>query len=197
MKNILTITGAFLLLSLAINATAQEVWDGCPAHGDNPKEYAADLLKNRYVIPKHYEDFDLNKMIGMKCTDNTSQDKAVRVKGYVIVVKFGGSETCNCHTKNPDDYDVHIVLSKSESDIDVKDGVVVELTPRLRNELNNNWTRNKVKSLFYHKWVYVSGYLFDDKEHKAMSAADNANPGNTHRATCWEIHPVTNIELAD
>ncbi len=180
-----------------LGTSAQAIYHDCPYYGDNPHYYAADSLKNRYEIPTHYTRISFEKMATMKHDDNADERRAVKLKGYVITVKYGGSETCNCHSKDKNDYDVHIVLSNSENNLDEKDGIVVELTPRLRNELNNGWDKNTVKKLFYHQWVTVSGYLFNDKQHKGMSAADDAAPANTHRASCWEIHPVTYIELTE
>lgn len=186
-----------MLLSFAVTTQlfAQATYHGCKMGGSNASLAIFDSLKNRFTIPKAYGSIDFTKMASMKYDDKTSQDKAVKIKAYIIEIKYGGPETCNCHTKIKDDFDVHIVLSKDENDLDAKDGIVAELTPRIRALLKNGWDKATVERTFLHQWVTVSGYLFDDKEHKAMSAADGAHPNNTHRATCWEIHPVTNIEL--
>ncbi len=181
------------IFAMSLSASAQSTWHDCPVYGDNPRFYDADRLKNRYQIPTQYLPIDFATMASMRYDADADQNSAVKLHGYVILVKYGGTETCNCHSTDKDDFDVHIVLSNSEEDADVKDGIVVELTPRMRSVLNNGWDKDAVKELFYHKWVTVYGYLFDDKEHKAMSAADGAHADNTHRASCWEVHPVTNI----
>ena len=45
--------------------------------------------------------------------------------------------------------------------------------------------------------VRISGWLFNDWEHKGQS--ENMNPGGAHnwRATTWEIHPITAIDVLD
>ena len=51
------------------------------------------------------------------------------------------------------------------------------------------------------KWVRITGWMFYDKFHE--SGADTTDPGDQRgespnwRATAWEIHPITSIELID
>ena len=188
-----------LLIFSAIVALGQENYKGCPMGGDKPSLASKDSLKNRFVIPASFSSIDFESMAKMKVGSTShKQTEAVKLKGYVLEVKFGGSETCNCHTTDKTIFDTHIVLVKDETVTDAKDGIVVEITPRVRELMAKkalDWTTEAVSKEFLHKVVTVEGYLFDDSEHTAMSAADGAHPANTHRATCWEIHPVTGITL--
>ena len=178
----------------------------CPQGGDKPvlRYMKADSLKNRYTVPNKYNEIKFQEMYSMKYTDKThSQNEAVYLHGYVIEVKNGGSETCNCHTKDTKWFDTHIVISNDINDKDASHGIVVEITPRLRgvvaqnfgvtwNQFDTKFIRNKILG---HE-VTVYGYLFNDEEHKTNSVADGGK-GNLWRGTCFEIHPVCEIKVID
>jgi hypothetical protein len=76
--------------------------------------------------------------------------------------------------------------------------VIVEITPRWREIMekkNTDWSTNVLRTRLMGKFVKVQGWLLFDAERK--EEADNTNPKgkkNT-RATAWEIHPVTSIEV--
>ena len=164
----------------------------------------ADSLKNRYTVPTKYNEIKFSEMYHMKTTSTThSEHEAVYLHGYVIEVKDGGSETCNCHTKNKKWFDTHIVLSNDPKDDDPSHGIVVEITPRLRGiiakQFGVSWddcTTSFIKSKINGHEAVVYGFLFNDEEHKTNSVAD-AGKGNLWRGTCWEIHPVTKIVILD
>ena len=59
------------------------------------------------------------------------QEKAARISGFVINVKSGGSESCNCGATNPDERDTHIELCLAAAAPETQ-RVVAEVTPRLR-----------------------------------------------------------------
>ena len=142
-------------------------------------------------------------MLQLSYTDKShSENEAVYVHGYVVLVKDGGSETCNCHTKDKTFYDTHIVICNSKND-EEKDGVVVEITPRLRGviakEFGVTWedcTTKYIRDNILGHEVIIKGYLFNDFEHHANSAADGGK-GNLWRGTCWEIHPVSDVKVLD
>jgi len=206
MKRVLLLASTIL----AVNSYAQQWADLnqggtiCHQGGDKPvlKYMQADSLKNRYTVPKKYNEIKFKAMYQMKYTDKThSENEAVYLHGYVIEVKKGGSETCNCHTKDVKWFDTHIVISNDPNDDDPSHGIVVEVTPRLRGivakSLGVSWDECDTKyletKLMGHE-VIVKGYLFNDYEHKTNSVADNGN-GNLWRGTCWEIHPVCEIDI--
>ena len=58
-----------------------------------------------------------------------------------------------------------------------------------------DWSTDTIKATFNHKWVKVRGWLLFDVEH--VGNASHTNPGGSKiwRATVWEIHPITSIEL--
>lgn len=77
--------------------------------------------------------------------------------------------------------------------------VAVEVTAQCR-ELKalqgGDWSTAGLRARFKHKRVRVRGWMFFDDEHDDES--ENTAPGHAGnwRATAWEIHPVTSIELA-
>ena len=75
----------------------------------------------------------------------------------------------------------------------------MEITPKWR-ELKTlqgmDWTTAALRTRFKHKTVRVRGWMFFDDEHDDES--ENTAPGHAgnRRATAWELHPLTSIELA-
>ena len=185
---------AFLfLISTAVHAqkSSASKFD-CPLGGDNKSEkvMAADSLKNRAEIPKTYKAMAAADLLKMKVTNKTNQHQAVSVKGYIMDIKDGGLESCNCH--NATHKDTHIYLVSDASVTDESKAIIVEATPRMRAALGST---EELKTKFLHQNVTVYGYLFCDAEHKANSTAD-AGKGNHWRGTVWEVHPITKIELS-
>ncbi len=86
--------------------------------------------------------------------------------------------------------DRHIYVGKRRN-APLRECVIVEVTPRFY-AVHSDWM--DITKLTGHI-VRFEGWLFFDSEHKANAV--NTNPGNAKdwRATCWEIHPVTAIEI--
>lgn len=177
-----------LIFSAGFTATAQDDFN-CPLGGDNAnvKVMAADSLKNRSAIPTKYKPMTVAQLLTMKVTDETSQHQAVAVHGYIMDVKDGGSESCNCHSKTHKD--THIYLVADANSKDESQAVIVEATPRMRASLG---TTAELKTNYLNHPVTVYGYLFRDAEHKQNSTADDGS-GQHWRGTVWEVHPITKI----
>ena len=164
----------------------------CPPWGDsrNLKHQKSDLLKNRTDLPKKINrKVTLKKILtpGNDTARFSNNDYAVLV-GYVHDVKWGGSETCNCHAKDKSQRDIHIELVSNLKNASNETAMVVEITRYSRGE----YTYEQIKKLKGKK-VEVRGWLFFDREH--VQNAQNTRPGGTNvwRATCWEIHPCQSI----
>jgi hypothetical protein len=76
----------------------------------------------------------------------------------------------------------------------------VEVTPRSRalaEQRGEDWSSAALRGHFRGRWVRVRGWLLFDAEHLAESM--NTAPGRRGdwRATAWELHPVTSLELID
>jgi hypothetical protein len=111
----------------------------------------------------------------------------------------GGVETCNCKSNDPQYMDTHIYLGPTPN-APHNQCIIVEVTPRLRELMAQqgvNWsTQTLIGSLTGHH-VQVTGWMFDDSEHKDASEVDNPGGKGNWRASVWEIHPVTGIQILD
>jgi hypothetical protein len=190
------------------SAYAQDVFDGCGLAGDatDPEAVQLNPQKNRHVTP-HTSDFDsaitLDAMLQPgKDAGRWSTAKAAEFTGYVFNVKAGGVETCNCHAHDAEHRDTHIELTLNDSPENTAPSrrVIVEVSPRLRRAMHNrgvDWSTASLQTALLHHWIKVQGWMFFDAEHKG--AAENTHPNGmaNWRATCWELHPVTSIQVVN
>lgn len=189
------------LAALSLPAWGQELFKGCGMEGDAraANVRALNRLKNRYTEPPSINPGITLEAILAPGDDRTrwkTRDGA-EVVGYVADVKVGGVETCNCHARAPIDRDTHIELCLHPMDGNER-RVIVEVTPRWRAMMaakGLDWTTDGLRRAFLGRWVRVRGWMLFDAEHKTQ--AENTAPGNPRnwRATAWEIHPVTSIEV--
>jgi hypothetical protein len=193
-----------LVLLLSSSLLAQDVINNCGMEGKTKIERikALNRKKNRYNLPSAS---DFNKKVTLKAmlaqgddTNRWKETDAAELTGYVVGVSKGSVETCNCGTKDLQYQDTHIELLLDTKNHDNTRRVIVEVTPRLRMMMKDkgiDWSTQTLKTSIGQKWIKVQGWLFFDGEH--ANASENTNPGgkNNWRATAWEIHPVTSIEV--
>ena len=176
----------------------------CPIEGDakNPRVRALNLLKRRMTAPVA-ADMDskvtLAAMIAPgEDTSRFDTTKGATIEGYVADVKVGGVESVNCHTHDPKYRDTHIELTLDPMHDAESKHVIVEVTPQWREEMaksNVDWSTPGLRRQLLGRWVKVTGWLLFDEEH--ANAAENTDPGGARnwRATAWEIHPITSIQV--
>jgi hypothetical protein len=200
-------TSILLLLSawIGVNALGQSVFDGCPGIGNaKPANVQQlNLLKNRDLAPS-LQDIDLAATLTalQQLGDDTSRwdsKHGAVFHGYVIDVKPGGkAETCNCKVSDPAHRDTHIELVADPTDSGPDRRVIVEVSPRWRAKMlaqGIDWSTATLEKTYKGHWVTVTGWLMFDSEHKG-EAQNTAPDGEANwRATAWEIHPITSIEL--
>jgi hypothetical protein len=142
----------------------------------------------------------------------------VTVEGFFEVVKPQkdspphGSEQVgeapNCHSWTEDDTDWHVALVANPSEIEER-AIVVEPTPRTKRH-HAAWIASAVSQLAVRHStssgrdeagaarVRVTGFLLLDPVHpnhiRGHCTADCATK-HFFRATLWEVHPVTRIEI--
>ncbi len=112
------------------------------------------------------------------------ESKGIQLEGFLVYQRHQAPELCNC--KDPDERDFHVWICPATTS-DNLDCVVVEATPRWQ-AVNNNWnqkTFSKLKNAKAH--VRITGWLLYDQDH-------GIEVGKS-RATLWEIHPITKIEV--
>jgi hypothetical protein len=174
-----------------------------PLEGSATTELAKALnrLMNRDKSPS---DSDMDKEISLSemlapgyDVGRFENEKAARISGYVISVRLGGITTANFQSKDPNKRDtvIEIALSKNAPPVQ---RVVVFVTWRLREQMKAkgiDWSTKALQESLKGKWVEVTGWLLFNSMH--IASAENTNPAQPHnwRATCWEIHPVTDIKV--
>jgi len=183
-----------------------QVYDGCPLIGDakSPALQKLNQLKNRYTpaAPNRF-----NPSITLQAvlapgndTSRWTPGMAAEITGFVLDVKPGGSETVNCHATDPAHTDTHIEVVLSPNDSAPTRRVIVEVTPRGRAIMAAkhppvNWSTANLRRILLGKRITVRGWMMFDAQH--WNAAENTAPGHAGnwRATAWEIHPVTGLQL--
>jgi hypothetical protein len=183
---------------------ALEIFHGCGMEGDarNPAVKALNRLKNRYTAPTPEQ---INRAITLAAILAPGNDisrwkvkDGAEITGYVFDVKPGGIETVNCHARAVDDRDTHIELVLDPMNSAASRRMIVEVTPRwsaIMVAQRADWSTRGLRDRLLGRWVKVRGWMLFDAEHKDES--ENTAPGRPRnwRATAWEIHPVSSIEI--
>lgn len=196
----------FLIVATFDRTGPLDVVDGCSIAGAarGPEKAQDNELKNRYAIPQP-GDFDTSVTLGTILQAVRPGDlddrRAARVVGYVDEIVVGGVESCNCNATDAPHRDTHIQLVVNPHD-GPRGVVVVEVTPRTRilaAREGLDWSTDALRRQFLGRRVQVEGWLYFDPDHVDQSFAndpDDTIGRSNWRGTSWEIHPVTNIELA-
>src|ERR1035437_4046227 len=160
MKAILTILMTLLLTGC--------VFAQCPKEGKgkNDKERIANTYKNREIDSSKVDTtVTLTKMLASgEDSKRFSDSSYVRITGYVVEIKAGGKESCNCESTEDSLTDVHVYIGLTPNSPKTE-CIIVEITPRykkLHPELVIRTLRGKLLEIY--------GYLFYDEEHKGNSA---------------------------
>jgi len=182
-----------------------EIFDGCGVEGDARSigVRALDRLKNRYTQPSPEQIDSRITLAAVLAPGNDISrwklNEGAKIVGYVSEVKRGGIEVANCRARDDADRDTHIELVLDPMHSDSSARMIVEVTPRWRyimRERGTDWSTRGLRDQFLGRWVKVDGWMLFDAEHQRES--ENTAPGRLEnwRATAWEIHPVTSIEVA-
>jgi hypothetical protein len=170
----------------------------CPKSGSatNANDKKLNIAKNRSVNASNNPDPEflaLNKLITTKkkSDKNLFLDGAyVVTDGFLISFEEEGPESCNCGkaSKANKDGDVHMYLALIKN-APKKNSIVIEITPAFKKK------HPDYEDLFQkNAKVRVTGYLLYDYLHEANAVKTCTTCGNVWRKTCWEIHPITNME---
>jgi hypothetical protein len=114
-------------------------------------------------------------------------------------VRSGGIESCNCSATHPDDQNTLIELALGPKDgASPSQRVIAEITPRWRNKMYRHgldWRTDSLERAIKGKRVRIQGWLLLNPA--AIQHSENTAPereGNL-RATAWQIHPITLMEI--
>ena len=207
---------SLLFLMLGFIACGQDVVpinDGtstCPMTGSarpHTRSWNENLLKNRYDLVEEENidtSFTMENLTNYYYDQNAfNQETVGELTAYVIEVKSGGKESCNCYADHVVDLDTHIELALDLGNLYPDQIVIVEITPRMRAMMalkGIDWSTKALKKKYLGQWVTVTGWLFFDHEHvneSTDSDPDDVAGRKNWRSTCWELHPITNIELSE
>ena len=176
----------------------------CPAAGDtqSPKTQTLNRLKNRTGVPSATDIDSAATLAAIVAPGDDrhrwDERRAAVVVGFAVDAMVGGVESANCHARGAKGRDTHIELVLDSADAGRPRRVIVEVTPRVRALMaaqGVDWSTQALQRTFVGHWVRVSGWLLFDTDHVNQSA--NTAPGSPEvwRATAWEVHPVTGIEV--
>jgi hypothetical protein len=173
----------------------------CIAEGNSADKnlQKLDSRKNRIDIPSPDSyipiAWDVLKGLPTNSPDDL-QGAPVMVTGYlshkINVEDQPPGESTNCNLLKDNEVDWHIYLTKAPnqpiSPTIIKEAIIVETTPRTRplHQWNESVLENLVNT---NKEVRISGWLMYDFQHIGEIG--------TERATVWEVHPITRIEVSD
>ena len=166
----------------------------CGAKGDATKKKYQDLdsEKNRTDIPDSYIALNWYQLKSLPAGEHAKYEGApVQLEGFLSSqIKQETSapgESTNCHLLQADETDWHMYLTK-QAHRSIAGAIIVETTPRTRPL--HHWQKSQLDHLVNTTTkVRISGWLMYDFQH--------AGEIGKHRATVWEVHPITRIEVAD
>ena len=181
-----------------------EIFNGCGMEGDAhaPGVRALDRLKNRYMQPSPQQIDSRITLAAILAPGNDISRWKVKegaeIVGYVWDVKRGGIESTNCRARDDADRDTHIELVLDPMHSDSSARMIVEVTPRWRHMMRErglDWSTRTLRERFLGHWVKVRGWMLLDGEHQRDSENTAPERAGNWRATAWEIHPVTSIDV--
>jgi hypothetical protein len=187
------------LLTAHSDATGQPLMENgntvCGPTGDtnDDKKKVLNTNKNRTDIPSsgNYVPISWTSLRDLPSDRSTDLPGApVVVEGFLVhrvkVENEGSGESTNCHLLGDNEVDWHIYLSDTAGLDDISQAVIVEATPRTRPV--HKWKKSDLDAIVNQNTsVRISGWLLYDFEH--------TNVIGSQRASVWEIHPVTKIEI--
>ena len=195
----LTVTAALLATLSAAALAFTAARKCCPARGVSFTEAKAALnrLKNRDAAPAP-ADFDPRATLDALLAPGDdrarwAESRAARIEGYVVAVGEARVEAANCFARR----DVHIDVA-ARPDAPPGARLVLEVTPRGADAARlrgDDWSAAALRRGLAGRRCRFEGWLLFDREHEGE--AENTAPGRAAnwRATAWELHPVTRVEV--
>jgi hypothetical protein len=190
-----------VIVMLASGGSALLPGSVCPAGGAavTPGGRVFARLKNRTEVPG-VSDFDPDVSLEALLRPGLdrgrwSESRAGRIEGYVVEVKAGGVEAANCYSYRERDVHIHVAARPGAPRTE---WLVVEVTPRARRraaESGLDWSADALGAKISGRWCRFEGWLLFDREHADESEHTAPGARGNWRASGWELHPVTSIEV--
>jgi len=200
------ITGEITDPATAPGAPVAGVYRGCPSEGNATQERyrEGNRLKNRATLPASADidpNVTINAMVQTGDDENRWDNRrAASIVAYVVRAGSTGAESVNCGETQTLYTDTHIEVVATSGTTAFSRRVIVEVTPRWRDYMasqGEDWTSATLSQSLTGRWVRISGWLFFDFHHRGEARNTASTPTGSHirRATVWELHPVTSLQL--
>jgi len=191
----------FALVSLTAAVLFLLPRDFCPPPGAalSPAGREFMRLKNREAEPSP-QDFDGRVTLEALLRPGEdrarwSESRAGMLEGYVVEVVEGGVEAANCYSYRERDTHIHVA---PRAGAPRAEWVVVEVTPRARERARGrgqDWSVAALRRELVGRRCRFEGWLLFDREHADESEHIAPGASGNWRATAWELHPVTAMEV--
>jgi len=196
---------AFLLASSGTSSALAQGSGPCPPQGDATKPKAQRVNEQRARTDEPSDDdidetADISALIAPGDDSLRWQaDTAVEIGAFVLDVRDGGPTSANCHSSDPAEHDTILDLSPGPNVADKSHRIIAVITPRWRRLMARNevdWSTRAIRAKYVQRSVTIRGWLLfnADVAARSLNTAPLTGAGVT-RATAWEIHPVTAIDL--
>lgn len=182
---------------------------GCPPEGDakSATKQARNRLKNRTRTPRTKDIDPKVTLAALRAPGDDrfrwSEAKAATIEVWVEdVFASRTGESCNCKEEDRKLTDTHFDLIAFPGDTASK--VIAEVTPVWRllhaHRGEEDWSSEAIRKRYQGHRVRITGWLYFDESH--LHEDSNTDPDDevgrkNWRATCWEIHPITKLEVID
>ena len=176
----------------------------CPTQGDAADSLSIRLnrLKNRMTPPRRFMRGSSLQAVLAPGNDYLlwSEDDGVLLEGYVVGVRTGPVESCNCHATADSARDTHIELAVERGEVRGWRILIAEVTPMWRKRMRaegTDWSTDGLRARYLGRKVRIGGWMLFDLEHSGDSRNTAPRGRGNARATAWEIHPVTSLGFAE
>jgi hypothetical protein len=197
-----------LLLCLAALLSGPVLAAVCPPEGDGG-DGLANRQKNRVLAPPSVTELEIDQFLksfnpnlnvpvlraqfspAATAEIVSREQQGVALLGYLLLVKQSGTEAAHCHDRKRRSLELWVgtlpVHTRARSKAVSPDAVVATVTP-VGQDTHLNWRLADLRKLAREgAKVRISGWVFYDAEHPEQL--------DTTRASLWQIHPVTRIEV--
>ncbi|NQU10951.1 hypothetical protein HQ590_09190 [bacterium] len=190
----------------AVTLGDSQVFQCCPATGSGWTDTAKERhrLQNRVESPAA-ANFD--PAINLARLLQPGRDsgrwfnrQAVEVTGYVAAVEPAPPSAANCNRSHPSMLDTRIFLALDDRPANARAErcLVAVVTPRWRARLDAqgiDWSLPTLQEALLGQWVRLQGWLYYDVDGESGSGNGVPTRVRDWRATAWEVHPVTSVEV--
>lgn len=179
----------------------------CPPQGDASKAKLKRLNEAKARVDEVSDD-DVDDTVTMEGLSEPGDDRlrwqdgqGVEITAYVIEVHDGGAASSNCHSPRSSEHDTILELAPTQDALDRAHRIYAVVSPQWRQAVaadRVDWSTGALRAHYLQRWVILRGWLLFNFEGTGTSLHTAAMPGpDITRATAWEIHPVTSIELQE